>query len=142
MDTIAQLIESKGGHVWSIEPDQKVITALEEMAAKNSGALAVVKDGLLVGIISERDYTRKVVLDGKSSSTTLVREIMTNVVTCANLEQKISECVGIMDKGGFRHMPVLADGELVGMLSLKDLVRVLLRDNEILIHDLESYINA
>ena len=142
MDTIAQLIESKGGHVWSIEPDQKVITALEKMAEKNSGALAVVKNDLLVGIISERDYTRKVVLDGKSSSTTHVREIMTNKVCCASLDQKISECVGIMDKGGFRHMPVLEDGVLVGMLSLKDLVRVLLLNNERLIHDLESYINA
>jgi CBS domain-containing protein len=142
MDTVAQLIQSKGGQVWSIEPDQKVITALEEMAAKNSGALAVVQDGLLVGIISERDYTRKVVLEGKSSSTTLVREIMTNLVSCASLDQKISECVGIMDKGGFRHMPVLNNGELVGMLSLKDLVKVLLHNNEILIHDLESYISA
>lgn len=142
MDTIAHLIESKGGHVWSIEPDQKVITALEEMAEKNSGALAVVKDGLLVGIISERDYTRKVVLEGRSSSTTLVREIMSNKVCCASLDQQISECVGIMDKGGFRHMPVLEEGELVGMLSLKDLVKVLLLNNERLIHDLESYINA
>jgi CBS domain-containing protein len=142
MDTIAQLIESKGGHVWSIKPEQTVITALEEMAAKNSGALAVVEDGLLVGIISERDYTRKVVLQGKSSSTTLVREIMSNKVSCASLNQKISDCVGIMDNGGFRHMPVLDDGKLVGMLSLKDLVKVLLLNNERLIHDLESYINA
>ena len=142
MDTIAQLIESKGGHVWSIEHDQKVITALEAMAEKNAGALAVVKDDLLVGIISERDYTRKVILEGKSSSSTLVKEIMTSQVSCASLDQKISECVGIMDKGGFRHMPVLEGGKLVGMLSLKDLVKVLLLNNEILIRDLERYING
>jgi len=142
MDTIKQLIEYKGSHVWSIGPDEKVLTALQEMAVKNAGALAVVKNDLLVGIISERDYTRKVVLEGKSSDTSLVKEIMTNMVSCASLEQKISECVEIMDNGGFRHMPVLADGKLVGMLSLKDLVRVLLNNNKILIRDLESYINA
>ena len=142
METIAQLIESKGGHIWSIGPDANVFSAIEEMTAKNAGALAVVKDNQLVGIISERDYTRKVVLDGKSSTSTPVSEIMTSNVITAIPGQKINECMAIMDDKGIRHMPVLDGEDLVGMLSLKDLVKVVLANNKILIRDLESYINA
>ena len=142
METIAQLIESKGGLIWSIAPDANVFSAIEEMAAKNAGALAVVKDNQLVGIISERDYTRKVVLDGKSSTSTPVSEIMTSNVITAIPGQKINECMAIMDDKGIRHMPVLDGEDLVGMLSLKDLVKVVLANNKILIRDLESYINA
>ncbi|PCJ47125.1 MAG: histidine kinase [Gammaproteobacteria bacterium] len=142
METIAQLIESKGGQVWSIGPNSNVYSAIEKMAEKNTGALAVVTDEKLVGIISERDYTRKVILDGKSSNTTLVSEIMTSNVITASSGQKISECMAIMDDKGFRHMPVLDGENLVGMLSLRDLVKVILQNNEILIKDLESYINA
>lgn len=140
MDTVAQLIAAKGGHVWSILPDETVYAAIERMAEKNTGALAVVKDDLLVGIISERDYTRKVFLKGKASTDTLVNEIMSFPVICASPKQEIDDCLAIMNTNGIRHMPVVLDKKLVGMLSLKDLVNVIIVRQETTIHDLESYI--
>lgn len=140
METIAQIIETKGSQVWSITPDETVYTAIERMAEKNTGALAVVEGEKLVGIFSERDYTRKVFLQGKSSKTTLIKEVMTSPVICARMDQKIDDCTAIMNDKGFRHMPVVADEKLVGMLSLKDLVNVIIKRQENTIHDLESYI--
>jgi len=140
MDTVAQILESKGGQVWSASPDEAVYTAIERMASKNAGSLAVVKDGKLVGILSERDYTRKVFLKGKSSKETLIKEIMTFPVMCAKPDQKIDNCLAIMSKNGFRHMPVIQDNELVGMISLKDLVDVIIQRQKGIIHDLEAFI--
>lgn len=140
METVAQIIDSKGDDVWSIGSGDAVYDAIAMMALKNTGALAVVDAEELVGIISERDYTRKVFLQGKSSKNALVREIMTAQVICAHLEQKIDECMAIMNTHGFRHMPVVSDSKLVGMLSLKDLVKVIIERQETTIHDLETFI--
>ena len=142
METIAQLINSKGNQVWTTGPDETVYAAIAIMAEKNTGALAIVNGDQLIGILSERDYTRKVFLEGKSSKTTLVKEIMTTSVISAKPEQTINECMAIMDAQGFRHMPVVSDEKLVGMLSLKDLVKVVIQNQEHLIHDLETFIKA
>jgi len=140
METVAQLIDAKGGQVWSAQPDESVYGAIEKMAEKNIGALAVVKNQQLVGVVSERDYTRKVFLQGKSSRDTLVEEIMSFPVIYARPEHKIDDCLAIMNAKGIRHMPVLVDEKLVGMLSLKDLVNVIIVRQEMTIHDLQTYI--
>jgi len=140
METVAQLIDSKGSQVWSVNSDATVYSAIELMAEKNTGALAVVENEQLVGILSERDYTRKVFLQGKSSKESAVSEIMTFPVTCAKMDQKIEDCMAVMNANGFRHLPVISDNKLVGMLSLKDLVNVIIQRQEIIIHDLETFI--
>jgi len=142
METVSQLIASKGSQVWSVDPDETVYSAIEKMAETNTGALAVVKNEQLVSIISERDYTRKVFLQGKSSQQSLVSEIMTFPVICATMAQKIDDCMAIMNANGFRHMPVVEADKLVGMLSLKDLVNVIIQGQETIIHDLETYITG
>ena len=140
MDTVKQLIETKGDDVWSVGPDDTVYAAIEVMAEKNAGALAVVDQDRLVGMLSERDYTRKIILQGKSSKDTLVREIMTFRVIYARPEQTIDDCMAIMNENGFRHMPVVKDDELVGMLSLKDLVNEVIKRQQTTIRELETYI--
>jgi len=142
METIAQLIEAKGGQVWSIQPDEMVYQAIEMMADKHAGALVVVKDEKLVGIISERDYTRKVILQGKASKQTPVIEVMTSSVITAKPDQSINECMALMNKERIRHMPVLSEDKLVGIISMGDLVRIIIERQETTIHDLETYINA
>jgi len=140
MDTISQIIETKGKQVWYAQPEDTVFDAITRLADKNAGALAVVENGNLVGIFSERDYTRKVFLQGKSSQKTLIKDVMTFPVHCAKPEHKIDACLAIMDSNGFRHMPVIAGGDLVGMVSLKDLVSVIIRRQETIIQDLEAFI--
>ncbi len=140
METVTQILESKGDQVWSVRPDDDVFKAIEKMADKNAGSLAVVKDDKLVGIFSERDYTRKVFLMGKSSKNTKIEEIMTFPIMCAKPNHKIDDCLAIMNKHGFRHMPVVTDDKLVGMISLKDLVNVIIQRQENIIHDLEAFI--
>lgn len=141
MKTIAQILESKGHEIISIRPRDSVLVALEVMAAYNIGALPVVSDGKLVGIFSERDYARKVALKGLASSTTEVREIMTSDVLCANLQQSVMECMGVMTTKHIRHLPVLEGDQLVGMLSIGDLVKAIIEDQQFQIEQLESYIN-
>ena len=140
MDSIGELLERKGREVWSVGPDQTVREAIQIMADRSAGALAVVEEGQLVGILSERDYTRKIALQGRSSKDTRVREIMTLRVIYAQLEQSIEDCMAIMNKHDIRHMPVLDDEKLVGMLSLKDLVTVIIEKQQTLIEELETYI--
>lgn len=141
MKTIAQILESKGHEIISIRPRDSVLVALEVMAAYNIGALPVVSDGQLVGIFSERDYARKVALKGLASSTTEVREIMTSDVLCANLQQSVMECMGVMTTKHIRHLPVLEGDQLVGVLSIGDLVKAIIEDQQFQIEQLESYIN-
>lgn len=141
MKTIAQILESKGHEIISIRPKDSVLVALEVMAAYNIGALPVVSDGQLVGIFSERDYARKVALKGLASSTTEVREIMTSDVLCANLQQSVMECMGVMTTKHIRHLPVLEGDQLVGVLSIGDLVKAIIEDQQFQIEQLESYIN-
>lgn len=142
MTTVGQLLDEKGHDTWSITPEASVYDAIKMMADKGVGALLVVQDQKLVGIVSERDYARKVILQGKSSSDTPVREIMTERVLYVNLRQTVEECMALMTDKRIRHLPVLEDGKLVGIISIGDLVKSIISDREYLIHQLENYITG
>jgi len=140
MTTVAQLLQDKGRAVWTIALDATVYDALSLMAAKNVGALVVVEGASVVGILSERDYARKVILKGKFSKDTRVREIMTEKVYFVRPEQTIEECMAVMTAEHIRHLPVLTDDRLTGIVSMGDVVRVIISDKEFLIKQLEHYI--
>jgi CBS domain-containing protein len=142
MSTVAQLLQEKGRAVWSIAPEATVYAALKLMAEKNVGALMVLEGSRVVGIISERDYARKVILKGKFSKDTLVREIMTDKVYFVRPEQTIEECMALMTAEHIRHLPVLVDDQLVGVISIGDVVRVVISEKEFLIKQLEHYITG
>src|SRR5512134_1756328 len=120
MKTVSQLLQTKGNEVWSIGPDALVIEALKLMAEKGIGALVVLDAGRVVGILSERDYARKVSLQGKSSKTTLVREIMTEKVVYVRPDQTVEDCMALMTNKRIRHLPVLDDNQLAGVISIGD----------------------
>lgn len=140
MTIVAQILQTKGHVVWSIAPDATVFQALELMAQKDIGALVVLEEGKLVGILSERDYARKVILKGKFSKDTLVREIMTETVFCVHPEQTIEECMALMTNQRVRHLPVVVDDQVVGIISIGDVVKALISDQAFLIQELEKYI--
>lgn len=140
MRPLKQLIEAKRPMV-SVGPDDTVFTALTLLAQFDIGALLVLEGGRLVGIFSERDYTRKIVLKGKASKDTLVREIMTERVSCVTLAQSVEECMALMTERHIRHLPVLgADREVVGILSIGDLVKETISEQQFTIEQLVSYI--
>lgn len=130
MTTIRQLLDEKGNDVWAIDPDDSVFNAVTEMAGKDVGALLVLEGEKIVGIISERDYARNVILRGKTSPETPVREIMTANVICATPEQTISECLEIMTEKRVRHLPVVDSDRLLGMVSIGDLVKRIINDQK------------
>ncbi len=142
MTTIAQVLQEKGRAVWSIAPDATVYAALESMAEKGIGALLVLAGDELVGIISERDYARKVVLKGRFSKDTRVREIMSAEVLYVYPEQTIEDCMALMTAKRVRHLPVLADDKLVGVISIGDVVKAVIADQEFMIEELEKYITG
>ena len=138
MTTISQLLDEKGSDVWAIDPDDSVFNAVTKMADKDVGALLVLGGEKIVGIISERDYARKVILMGKTSPETPIREIMTANVICATLEQTISECLELMTEKRVRHFPVVDNDRLFGMDSIGDLVNRIINDQKITIEDLRK----
>lgn len=140
--TIESVLKEKGSRVWSISPRQTVYDAIETMAEKGVGALPVVSDGRLVGILSERDYARKVILKGKSSATTLVEEIMSSPVIFVTLKHAVDECMNIMTQNRVRHLPVMDQDNLLGIVSIGDLVKWALSEREETIQHLHAYINA
>jgi len=142
MKTIKQLLESKPGGLCTIGPDANVIDALRLMAERNIGALLVVKNDKLVGIVSERDYARKVVLQGKSSHATPVREIMTERAVCVRPDNTVEECMALMTDKHIRHLPVIEDEKLIGVLSIGDLVKETISEQQFVIRQLESYIHS
>jgi CBS domain-containing protein len=142
MLTVRQLLRAKGYDVWSIKPDASVYDALKLMADKEVGALMVLQGETLVGVISERDYARKVILKEKSSMGTPVREIMTPQVICVSPEQTIRECMALMTDKHVRHLPVLENERLVGIISIGDVVKAIISHQEFMIEQLESYIQG
>jgi CBS domain-containing protein len=141
MKTVQQLLESKRHSVVSVSPSNTVLEALKVMAEKEIGAVVVIEDEHLVGIFSERDYARKVVLEGKASKDTPVREIMTEKVVCVRPEQTIEDCMGLMTDKRIRHLPVLEHKKVIGVISIGDVVKEMLYEKEFVIKQLESYIH-
>jgi CBS domain-containing protein len=142
MKTVNQLLKAKGGHVLSIHPDATVYDALKLMAERNVGALLVLEKEKLVGILSERDYARKVILKGKSSLKTPVRDIMIERVMFVRPEQSIEECMALMTEKRIRHLPVLVGDQVVGIVSIGDLVKASIEEKEFMIKQLENYITG
>ena len=140
--TVGQLLEAKGTEVWSVSPDAKVFEALGVLAEKNVGALVVVEDGKLCGIMSERDYARKVILLDRGSRETTVREIMTADVRTVTRDRTVSECMNEMTDHHIRHLPVVEKGELVGLISVGDIVKAVIAEQAFLIRQLEQYITS
>lgn len=142
MTTVARLLDSKGHEVWSVSPRDSVYTAIERMAERGVGALAVVDEGRLVGIISERDYARKVILQGKSSRDTPVEDIMTRDLVTVSPEQQVENCMTLMTERRIRHLPVVDGDRLTGVISIGDVVKWVISDRESLIRQLEGYITG
>ena len=142
MRTVRNILKAKGGGIYSIDPLDTVYEAIAMMAEKEVGALLVMREGQPVGIISERDYTRKVILKDKSSKETRVSEIMTTEVVSTTSRQHIDECVSLMKAHHIRHLPVIDDGEVTGMLSLRDLFSAIIDEQASTIENLEHYVRG
>ena len=142
METLRQLLDKKGHEVWSVHLDDSVFDAIKKMADKNIGALVVLADDQIVGIITERHYARHVILEGKTSPETSVRDIMATSVVCARTDQTISECMAVMTEKRVRHLPVVDQKRLVGLVSIGDLVKSIIADQEFTIEQLIHYIQG
>lgn len=141
MKTVSQLLQVKGGSVLSVAPGTSVFDALKLMAEKNVGALLVMEDGRLCGIMSERDYARKVILLGKSSYELAVRDIMSDKVVTVTPGQSVDDCMALMNSRRIRHLPVMDGERIIGVLSIGDLVKAVIESQEQTIRQLESYIH-
>lgn len=142
MQTIRDILKVKGTDVWCVAPDATVFDALRHMAEKEVGALVVTEGAQVVGLISEREYARKVVLAGRTSPTTLVKEIMITPVMYIHLDQTIEECMSLMTEKRTRHLPVIEDGKLVGLISIGDIVKSIIADQRFLIEQLVRYVSG
>ncbi len=141
-EPVKSLLIQKGRRVWSISPEATVYEAIERMAKNHIGALVVLSAERLNGIISERDYARKVILKGRQSHETRVREIMSKSVVYVNPETSVEECMRLMTSRRIRHLPVLEGGRVVGMISMGDLMKWIINSHEQTIHQLENYISG
>jgi len=139
-DTIAMVLKEKGQNIWSLDPEALVYDAIEMMANKHVGALLVTSDGKLVGIISERDYARKVILQERSSKQTQVKEIMTSSVVVVRPDQTVEDCMRLMTENRIRHLPVVENEEVLGVVSIGDLVKWVVSAQAETIHQLQHYI--
>jgi CBS domain-containing protein len=142
MKRVCELLEGKGRDIWSLEPGATVYEAIEQMAQKGCGALLVMEGKRLVGIISERDYARKVILKGKSSREIEVREIMSQPVICIGPELTVEQTMTLMTEKRVRHLPVVVEEMVVGVISIGDVVRAIIEDKEFYIQQLTSYITS
>ena len=142
MATVNQMLQGKGRQVYTVTPDTTVLAALQVMADQDVGALVVMDGDDIAGIFSERDYARKIVLLGKTSRETLVSAIMTADVICVTPEQSDDKCLAIMTDRRIRHLPVLEDGRLAGIISIGDVVKAIIADQRVMINHLEDYIHG
>ncbi|MCG6895881.1 MAG: CBS domain-containing protein [Thiocapsa sp.] len=142
MRTVQQLLEDKGTEVWSISPDASVYDALVLMANHQIGALLVIDETGAVGLISERDYARDVVLRGKTSKETPVGDVMTKRVVCTSPDQTLEEAMALMTEKRVRHLPVVADGQILGLISIGDLIKSIISEHKFIIEQLEHYISS
>ncbi len=142
MKLIKHLLDRKGRHIISVKPEDSVLDAIRLMAEKGIGSLVVMEDQELLGIMSERDYARKVIIKGRSSESTAVSEIMTvNVITTSSSET-VNDCMGVMTEKKIRHLPVVEDNVVIGMISIGDLVEAIIADQQEEIEQLEHYISG
>ena len=142
MTMVSHILQSKGYDIWSIPPDATVFDALSLMAEKNVGAVLVMDAGLLVGILSERDYARKIILKGRASHDTRVREIMTENVVCVRPDQTTEECMALMTDKRIRHLPVIEGAKVMGVVSIGDVVKAVISEKDFVIEQLENYITG
>lgn len=142
MKFVGEILSAKGSDVWSVTPQHTVFAALVLMAEKEVGALLVLDGESLVGIFSERDYARKVILEDKSSKDTSVSEVMSAPVFTVGPDQSIEDCMSLMTEKRARHLPVLEDGKLIGLISIGDVVKAVISEREAVIGQLESYITG
>ena len=142
MITVREMIRKKGEEVWSVASDAKVFEALKLMADKNAGAVLVINDSRVVGILSERDCVRRLDLQGRASRATKVEDIMTTKVLYAEAGQSLSECVAIMIDKNIRHLPVYEEGKLIGIISVRDALKEMVDYQKFMISQLEHYITG
>jgi len=142
MVTVQHLLENKGKDICSISPDASVYSALMLMAEKRIGALLVLENDKLIGVVSERDYARKVIIKGKSSKDTTVQEIMSSRVFYVSPDQRIEECMALMTDKSVRHLPVMQGDDLVGVISIGDVVKAVISEQEFIIEQLEQFITG
>ena len=142
MRTVRNILKAKGGDIYSVDPEDTVYEAIARMAEKEVGALLVMQEGRPVGIVSERDYTRKVILKDKSSKQARVSEIMTSNVISATSNYHIDECVALMKRHHIRHLPVIDEGAVTGVLSLRDLFSAIIDEQANTIESLEHYVRG
>ncbi len=142
MKTVAELLKTKAPRVVTVKPEDSVLDAIKILAVQDIGAAMVVTGERLAGIFSERDYTRKVVLQGRSSKDTRVEEIMTTNVVCVSPRSHTRECMALMSEKGIRHLPVVEQGRVLGMVSIRDIVSDIIADQDFTIEQLEHYISG
>jgi CBS domain-containing protein len=140
MITVKQILDEKGYKVWTVPPDAKVIDALQMMADRGVGALIVFENDDIIGIMSERDYARKIVLMGRHSQDTAVRDIMSSQIYGVHLDTTAEECMALMTDKHIRHLPVCKDEKLVGLISIGDVVKTIMTQQKVTIENLENYI--
>lgn len=142
MGTVRNILQSKGNNIFSITPDISVYRALEIMMERNVSSLVVVENDKLIGIFTERDYARKVILKGKSSRETQIGDIMTGNVITVTPDNRIDECMQLMSDKSIRHLPVVENGKLAGLVSIGDVVRYIIEEQKFIIENMEHYITG
>lgn len=142
MKLVKQILDSKGNDIWSLRPDNSVLDAVKLMAEKEVGALLIMEGARLVGIVSERDYARKVILKGRSSEDTRVADIMTANVLYVHPDETVDDCMALMTEKRIRHLPIVEKEQVIGVLSLGDLVKAVIAEQKFMIDQLEHYISG
>jgi len=142
MNTVRDILNAKGGEVWSVSPEITVFETLKLMAERNIGAVLVVEAGRPMGMFSERDYARQVILKGKASKDTPVREVMSTHVVFVRPAQKLEECMALMTDKRVRHLPVLEGERVIGVVSIGDVVKAMISEKEFIIEQLATYISS